>query len=228
VFADPNLVSPGSGGTTVEQIAGNYRPLPGSPAIDAGADMSGSPYPEVLADFDGADRPAGGAYDIGMFEYRPGLIGSEPPADGTLPKTQNNVILLTFDGALTLPGTGPALAIVPLAGGIDLGSSFAYSIEPDGVTLKAVEGGTVLADQTWYEVAPAPSFEVSDFALDVCSLIGDANGSGRVTTADYSEVKAHMGQYTDARYDLNGSGRITTVDYSVVKANLGRRTPSKP
>lgn len=190
--------------------------------------MGGLPYPEVLADFDGAARPAGGAYDIGMFEYRPGLVASEPPPDGTLPKTQNNVILLTFDGAPALPGGSPALSIVPLAGGIDVGSSFACSIEPDGVTLKAVEGGAVLADQTWYQVTAAPGFEVSDFALEVCALVGDANGSGRVTTADYSEVKAHMSQYTDARYDLNGSGRITTADYSVVKANLGHRAPTKP
>lgn len=228
VFDDPDLVSPGAGGATVEQMAGNYRPLPGSSAIDAGADMGGLPYPEVLADFDGAARPAGGAYDIGMFEYRPGLVASEPPPDGTLPKTQNNVILLTFDGAPALPGGSPALSIVPLAGGIDVGSSFACSIEPDGVTLKAVEGGAVLADQTWYQVTAAPGFEVSDFALEVCALVGDANGSGRVTTADYSEVKAHMSQYTDARYDLNGSGRITTADYSVVKANLGHRAPTKP
>jgi hypothetical protein len=49
-----------------------------------------------------------------------------------------------------------------------------------------------------------------------------------VTTADYSEVKAHMGERTDARYDLNGSARITTADYSVVKANLGHRAPAKP
>ena len=37
-----------------------------------------------------------------------------------------------------------------------------------------------------------------------------------------------MGERTDARYDLNGSGRITTADYSVVKANMGHRAPTKP
>jgi len=37
-----------------------------------------------------------------------------------------------------------------------------------------------------------------------------------------------MGEYTDARYDLNGSGRVTTSDYTVVKGGLGHRTPAKP
>jgi hypothetical protein len=37
-----------------------------------------------------------------------------------------------------------------------------------------------------------------------------------------------MTEYTDARYDLNGSGRVTTADYSVVKSNIGHRTPAKP
>jgi hypothetical protein len=64
--------------------------------------------------------------------------------------------------------------------------------------------------------------------LDVCTLVGDANNSGRVTTADYSEIKLHMAEYTDARYDVNGSGRVTTADYSVVKAHLGNRAPTKP
>jgi hypothetical protein len=49
-----------------------------------------------------------------------------------------------------------------------------------------------------------------------------------VTTADYSEVKARMGDMTDARYDLNGTGRVTTADYSVVKQHMGHRTPAKP
>jgi hypothetical protein len=69
---------------------------------------------------------------------------------------------------------------------------------------------------------------VQPFALDVCTLFGDTNGNGRVTTADYSEVKAHMTEYTDARYDLNGSGRVTTADYSVVKNHMANRVPAKP
>jgi len=41
-------------------------------------------------------------------------------------------------------------------------------------------------------------------------------------------VKAALGQRGDVRADLNGSGRVTTADYSVVKANLGHRGVAKP
>ena len=86
----------------------------------------------------------------------------------------------------------------------------------------------MLTDQTWYRITPGVGFGVQVFGFDLCTLFGDANNSGRVTTADYVEVKVHMGERTDARYDLNGSGRVTTADYSVVKSNIGRRTPVKP
>jgi hypothetical protein len=166
---------------------------------------------------------------VGADEYLwplPSLVSSDPVADGALPKTQNNVILLTFDSAISLPGSGPALSI--FGGGFEEGNAFTDSVEPDGVTLKAVEQGPILADQTWYHVTPTAAFEVEPFAFDLCTLVGDANNSGRVTTADYSEVKAHMSEYTDAPCDLNGSGRVTTADYSVVKAHLGSRAPTKP
>jgi hypothetical protein len=165
------------------------------------------------------------AYDYVGPMTAPALVASDPPADGTLPKTQNNVIRLTFDDAIVLPA-GPALSI--FGGGWEDGGAFAYSIEPDGVTLKAAEEGPMLTDQTWYQVAPAEGFAVEPFALDFCTLAGDANNSGRVTTADYNEVKAQMGGYTDARCDLNGNGRVTTADYIVVKGHMGSRTPAKP
>jgi hypothetical protein len=185
---------------------------------------------EALEDYDRESRGSvGGATDMGADQIsavgQPSLVSTEPPADGTLAKTQNNVMLLTFDEAIALP-TGPALSI--FGGGFEEGGAFGYSIEPDGVTLKAVEQGSMLADQTWYQITPAAGLAVEPFAFDVCTLVGDANSSGRVTTADYSDVKAHMGEYTDARYDLNDSGRITTADYMVVKSHMGERAPDKP
>ena len=110
--------------------------------------------------------------------------------------------------------------------------------DPNGCTLEARETDPndpngldhdVLPDMTWYQVNSAPGWTaVEPFQFEVYTLAGDANNSGRVTTADYSEVKAHMGEYTDARYDLNGTGRVTTSDYSVVKSHMGHRCPPKP
>jgi len=179
-------------------------------------------------DIDGDPRPIGGG-DLGADELLPALVFGEPPADGTLPKTQNNVVLLTFDSEISLPADeAPALTVVPVAGGPDAGGAFAYSIEPDAVTLKAVEQGSALTNETWYRFAPAADFAVAAFAMDLCTLRGDADDSGRVTTADYSVVKSNLGEYTDARADLNGNGRVTTADYSVVKSCVGTRIPIKP
>jgi hypothetical protein len=193
-------------------------------AIDQGTTLA-----DVAEDIDGDARPMGLGPDLGADEFLalPALVSSEPPADGTLPKTQNNLVLLTFSAPIALPG-GPALSALPLGGGADVGGAFDYSVEPDGMTLKAVEQGTALAERTWYQVTPAAGLDVQPFALDVCTLMGDCNGSGRVTTFDYSCVKGSLGVYTEDRRDLNGSGRITTADYSVVKAHLGERVPPKP
>jgi hypothetical protein len=52
----------------VDPAAGNFRLRAGSPAIDTGLGI-----PEVPTDFDGARRPAGGAYDAGAHEH--GAVG---------------------------------------------------------------------------------------------------------------------------------------------------------
>jgi hypothetical protein len=148
-------------------------------------------------------------------------------ADGTLPKTQNNVILLTFDGPVALPG-GPALSIVNLHDATDVSASFTYSIEPDGVTLKAKENGAVLVNQKWYRVRPGAGLYVEAFMLDVCTLQGDADGNGQVTALDYFSVKLHPFELTDARYDLDGNGQVTALDYFVVKLHPFDATPVKP
>jgi len=181
----------------------------------------------------GCDDP-NGAYDYLGFrvvrEVAPQLVASDPEMDGTLCKEENNVVTLVFDKPITLPADPNEfpLSITAIAGGPELGSQFTYQIDPNdatGQTLKVVENGEVLTNLVWYRITPRAGFDVMPFALDVATLRGDANASCRVTTADYSEVKAHMGERTDARYDLNGSGRITTADYSVAKARMGDRCP---
>jgi len=168
------------------------------------------------------------------------LVASEPSADGSLPKMQNNLILCTFDRPIALPSSGDPLVIRDMSNGcVDVGASFTYSIDaddPNGTTLEARETDPndpndhdVLPEETWYQVDSAPGWtEVAPFQFLVYTLVGDCNSSGRVTTADYSGVKAALGQQGDIRSDLNGSSRVTTADYSVVKANLGRRQPTKP
>jgi hypothetical protein len=167
------------------------------------------------------------------FGISAALVSSEPPADGTLPKTKNSVILLTFDSAITLPG-GAALSITSLPlPGTDVGGSFTYTVEPDGVTLKAKENGAVLSNLRWYRVAPATGFGVQAFTRDFCTLQGDADNSGRVLAADYFYIKnclvnPHPPELVDPRCDLDGNGQVLAGDYFVVKNHMGSAKPPKP
>lgn len=61
LVSDHNLATPAPG--FVNAGAGNFRLAAGSPAIDTGAAVPG-----VKADYAGAARPAGAAYDVGAFE----------------------------------------------------------------------------------------------------------------------------------------------------------------
>jgi hypothetical protein len=124
---------------------------------------------------------------------------------------------------------GPALRIVPIAGGPDQGPSFTYVVQPDGVTLKAKENGEVLTNLVWYRISPAYRFPVVPFTLDVCTLRGDADGNGIVLAQDYFPVKNHLFEVTDcARYDLDGNGQVLANDYFAVKNHLFQCKPPKP
>jgi len=181
------------------------------------------------------DGVASAFVDMGADEYTPyDARLADPWFDGTIPKTQNNIVLLPFNiyGEVSLPAQGPALTITRLDTSGDVSTDFDYSVvssKSPNDTLKVKEDGQKLTDQTWYRCEPDPDLDVpEDFDLDVCTLRGDALDSERVTTADYTPVKAHLGERTDQRYDLSGTGRVTTADYSVVKDNLGNRKPAKP
>ena len=213
----------------------DYHLMASSPCINRGdpnSDLTGQ------TDIDGDPRVVQDRIDIGADEYpdpvppnRPALLTIIPRPQITLPQMQNNIMRLTFDEPLSLP-SGDALSIVELGDpNSDVSSGFTYQLDPDdpnGLTLKATENGAQLSNQTWYRIAPATGFDVHEFGLDMCTLFGDSDGGGRVTTADYSGVKAHLGERGETRYDLNGSGRVTTADYSVVKAYMGDQTPAKP
>lgn len=64
--------------------------------------------------------------------------------------------------------------------------------------------------------------------VTVGSLVGDVNGSGKVTMADLLDVRSHVGQPAtglNAKYDLDLNGEITGADMLIVRQNLGNTLP---
>ncbi|HUW83046.1 MAG TPA: right-handed parallel beta-helix repeat-containing protein [Phycisphaerae bacterium] len=192
-------------------------------------------------DIDGDDRILDYTVDMGADEFVPAqLMTTEPPADGSLPKAQNNLILCVFDRAITLPASVNPLVVKDMTNGCaDVSDRFVYSIDPDdpnGCTLEARETDPndpnvhdVLPDLTWYQINSAPDWTmVKPFQFEVCTLVGDCEGGGRVTTLDHVCVRGAIGRRGDLREDLDGGGRVTTLDYLVVKDHIGLRAPSKP
>jgi hypothetical protein len=153
-------------------------------------------------------------------------VSSEPPADGTLPKAKNNCIFLTFDKAITV-NSGEMLSIVACPGGADVSASFTYSVEVDGVTLKAAETGLGLPNQTWYRVTKG-DICVADFTLDVCTLVGDANNDGQVLALDLGGIWAKKNQFGGClREDTNGDGQVLALDLGLAWAHKNESKPAK-
>ncbi|MFQ6048118.1 MAG: hypothetical protein ACE5K7_02005, partial [Phycisphaerae bacterium] len=178
-----------------------------------------------------------------LIPNAPSIYPPEPPLDGTLPKTQNNVIYLVFDEAIAIGPGNPVtiqqlIASVPETLGPDLAGSFTYSIVSTNIindTLKCKENGAVLTNQTWYRIKPTVNLTgavsgvpANLFVVDLVTLQGDGDCSKQVLALDYFTVKNHLFQVTDNRYDLDGSGQVLALDYFVVKNNLFATAPPKP
>jgi len=163
----------------------------------------------------------------------PELVSSEPAMDQTLPKIKNNTIWLTFDVAPVLTGGNELLVrAIGTPMGPDLGGSFTCSIDlaydASGKTLKAKENLVVLSNKVWYRVEPN-LLQCQAFALDLCTLYGDANNDGITFTQDYSSVKGKIPTFnTEIREDVNGDGLVFTQDYSAVKGFIPSFKPAKP
>lgn len=90
----------------VERTAHNFRLTANSPAIDAG--LGGA----AALDFDGNQRVAGAALDLGAFEY-----GSQPPAGGTAGAGPNGGESGHGGGGDSNAGNGGNAGALPSAGG---------------------------------------------------------------------------------------------------------------
>ena len=83
----------------VNAAGADYHLNSGSPCINSGMNV-----PDNAADFDGAARPAGGAYDIGAFEF---ARDNEAPAITAQPQSRSVTSGQTAALSVTASGTAP-------------------------------------------------------------------------------------------------------------------------
>ncbi len=194
------------------------------------ADQGGGVYTVEAAT---ASVGASGSFLIDVGD--PALVSSDPAMDTTFAKIQNNCIWLTFDRPVALTGGNELLVQTigdPLPMGPDLGGLFTCSIDlaydPSGNTLKAKENAVQLVNVTWYRFEPN-QLVCQPFAVDLCTLYGNANNDTLTFSSDYPAVKAMIPTFnTDIREDINGDGLVFSSDYPFIKSFIPTFKPGKP
>ena len=166
------------------------------------------------------------------------LDSSEPADQGSLWRTQHNVIRLTFDGNIGTPSPGQVLIQELLGGGGfggDLSSSFIFSVEDSGGfprVLRIEENGSVLIDRTWYGIRNTGGWSgVAPFEVQYVVQVGDATGEGMVQVNDWAMVNAYVPNFDaldNDRSDMNGDGYVLYFDSSVTVAKIPSMPVPKP
>ncbi|MBN1910746.1 MAG: cadherin-like domain-containing protein [Pirellulales bacterium] len=146
--------------------------------------------------------------DVTLRVELPGVIANDLDLDGD--------VLLTST-SLTLPANGTL--------SFDPSGEFIYMPNPgfigaDSFTYALFDG------QAWSEQAATVTIDVRPTPAP-----GDADGNGRVDSADASILAAHWLQSTDGFWtegDFNHDGRVDDLDASILAANWSLNPPSTP
>ncbi len=154
------------------------------------------------------------------------------PAMGTLWRSQNNVIRLTFDAPLPFaPQAGQILIQEMLrcptpppplpAFGPDLSAGFTFEVEGETV-LRIRENESVLGHRRWYAIRNVGGWSgVADFEAQFPVQVGDATGDNRVLQSDVLTISAALTCISNCgdqnRNDIDGDGRVLNRD--VLEAN---------
>lgn len=161
------------------------------------------------------------------------MTAAVPACDETLPRTQNNHILIEFSGDITTPVSGEIeiRELLPASTfGADLSASFTFTVQ-NGNELIIRETGNVLSNNTWYTIIGTSGWiDVSPFEIDYAVVYGDVSNSGATDVTDVTQVLANRVDPSpvDSRFDVNGSGAVDVTDLSIAMSHRGSTAPPKP
>lgn len=203
VNVDPKMVNPGGH---------DFHLAAGSPAIDAGAAVSG-----VTTDFAGAARPQGAGFDIGAYEYGAGGGGGGTIGGGGA------------GGGITVPSPGrvgivpvspPATTVVPAPSGAVTGK-ITGTTAPSAASVSATAAAGCVTDAAAWQNVPFASktgsatvqFQAKPSAANIDGVIGVSKGPA----AAYSSLAAAVRFNNAGRIDARSGGAYaatTAVPYS--------------
>ena len=175
--------------------------------IPDGCDISGG----TSLDADGDGTPD---------ECEPSLTGAAPADQGTLWRTAQNIVRLTFDGNLpAAPAAGQIVIQELLAGGgfgPDLAAGFTFTIDTDPKVLKIRETATSLTHRKWYAIRNTGGWTgVANFEVQYVVLMGDVDNNGFVQNLDAGAIYPNVSPLPkpdDYRYDVDGNGFCQNLD----------------
>ncbi len=167
------------------------------------------------------------------------LASSIPDSGQSLWRNQKNVIRLTFDGDISVPGAGEVMIQEMIDGGIcgdDLSAGFTFTVENDTQgqprVLRIRETASFLQHRKWYAVRNTGAWAaVAPFTVQYVVQVGDANNDGRVLNTDFGLVNAAIPTFSaadDDRRDINGDGRILNTDFGVLNSKIPSFPVAKP
>jgi predicted outer membrane repeat protein len=170
------------------------------------------------------------------------LVSSVYACDDSLPRTQGNVLRMTFKCPVPT-GTGNPVRIQPLAAGggygSDLASSFRFTWETGNTVLRIAEEAqtspyppiAVLSNQVWYGIREGVGWpRMGPFKRDYVTVFGDADNTKVNDFADLSFIYGHQGaaQGDQDRSDINADTFVDNADISDAYGFNGSYAPTKP
>ena len=171
------------------------------------------------------------------------LTEASPAAEFTLPRTQGNVVKLTFDRAVpAVPGNdgeGELLIREMLVGGgyggdENVGGTFNIfidGVDPNVLWIQDSIAAPALANETWYSFQNDGSWAgVASFEMQYPVVFGNVNDSVETDVTDVTQVMGNRADPApfDALEDLNASGAVDVTDVTATLGNRGSTKPAKP
>ncbi len=154
-------------------------------------------------------------FDLTIADTQPisGPISVEPRAIGA-----GHVVVFRFDSPITAEGAATAL---------DAALNAAATVTLTRAGNDVIATLTNVADNQRLNITlSGVNGSATAFDAAVGFLVGDVGSTYRVTAADISAVKAHLGNTVNsigiAKFDLNADGSITQADVSAAKTRAGQ------